>query len=840
MKKRNYTIKKRLALPILAIAMLVALLHTSLVSAGGAIGSGGSATGGSGGYQSTDGYGWYIYSATSNGPSAGFRDGTSWASIQSACAAYSTQIAVFVIRSHDGKNYKGYNYPNWNNSTYYLTSSGFVSAATAKAGFDALDSSLKTGFTWGSNVGWYCYGTKPPPPPPPPPSSGWVISGESTVSTTTAKPGQTVTFNHKIRNTGTSTSPTQIKSRVLFQKNGGHIDPVWELPYDTTRYAYHNGGYYAANSTQDEPGNLSFTIPTYAVNGDKYCEATNFYPKSSTSGAYEEGTGNWACVEVLYAWEITGRSTVEVNPAVAGSTPKTGTVFVKPGDELEFVHYVENAGPDVTDGGGIQAWTVVTGGLGGALASKSLGQMSPGSAGEEKVKTDSFRVPVDARNGVKYCQYVAFSPTSSTNSHSGAGADACAEVKFDYALTPVVNISNKVVQIGQDFTFSYDVKNSAASYWSNPFTWSIDQTITTPTAPTSTSSNISSGSSTGITGSSWSPRGTDTVPGSYAVGTVICRKLTIKPPTNNPTPAKASMEKCILIAAAPYVHVVGGTVWSGGSTASGTSFQGARPSTFGSFGEYGLFATQGVNMFGSGGQLWAPTGSSGMDNGTRLTFANTPSFGTFTLTHAVTDQVARYASAVHSSSVLDTLSGHVQNSGVYKASGDLMLNSNGAAWAIPAGKHAVIYAPNNTVTIAGDITYSTGGVGSFADLPSLTVIAKTILVKGAVQQIAGYFYVTDRFASCSEAKPVTADTGALTTTGACSKQLIVNGSVAVASTATNSLVLNRSYGGTAPGQPAELFRMRPESFLTPYEASATTSSSTVLTTVQESELPSRY
>lgn len=178
----------------------------------------------------------------------------------------------------------------------------------------------------------------------------------------------------------------------------------------------------------------------------------------------------------------------------------------------------------------------------------------------------------------------------------------------------------------------------------------------------------------------------------------------------------------------------------------------------------------------------------------------------------------------------------MQGSGVYMFSGTGTVTLSSIA--ANANPHAVIYAPQGTVLINGPLTYTYAGALTFKDLPSLTVIADTIVVAGNVPQIAGNFYATNKFVTCNEgpwnSSENAAKSGAITSAGTCSKQLVVNGTVTVANQASRSLVLNRSYGGTTTGQPAEMVRMRPEAVLTPYE------SNLMFTTIQETELPARY
>ncbi len=466
-----------------------------------------------------------------------------------------------------------------------------------------------------------------------------------------------------------------------------------------------------------------------------------------------------------------------------------------------------------------------------------------------------------------------------------------------YTLTPTVAVGSSTAIIGQTVGLTYSVSNAQTmGVQSNSTNWGLREvTIPAGTAVPAaflsykdgstgcsyfmsfgggiTCNEISTSATTGVTNAQvfpGSPGGTPTtmstamlssptqanidafntitIPASATPGTRICRVLSVLPRDQGPLMLGAAFNNrdsavtCILVASTPYAALVGGSSWAGGGVTtpfnSTAGFRGVAGATFGSFGEYGLFATGVVNGFGSGGEYWNPGANSGMNPGTRLTFANETAFGSYTPTHVITNQSTLYAGSTNTPGVVDG-NGHVVKSGVDVASGSITLNASGAGWAIPAGVHAVIYAPGYTVTIAGDITYSTAGVSAFGQLASLVIIAKNITINGSVQQVAGSFYAVNQFVSCTEGPVSAGASAAIATTGACNKQLTVNGSISVANQAANSLVFNRSYGGEAAGQPSEIIRMRPEVFITPYETNKNPSS-LLLTTVQETELPARY
>lgn len=798
-------------LTILGVASLISVVHVQPASAGGGVGSGGEATGGTGGYQSTDGYGWYLYSVSSGGPNDGFRDGTSWSTVQAACSGYSPQVAVFVIRSHDHTKYKGYNYPGWNNATYYLTSAGFISVATAKAGFDALPASLKTGFTWASNVAWYCYGTLPPP-------SVWTMSGRTTASTSSAHPGQSFTFLHYVKNDGPNTTNKSITADT--QVSGG----------GTAKSEVNQGTFTAGQEKHVFTDTTSFPNSAATKHGDQICERVGYKPTSSTNSAHSYGA--WKCVTAVVDWTVNGL--VQPHDA-AGNSVTTA----QPLTRVYFDYSIVKTGPDTAYN---VKWTADPPGL-NKTATQNFSATTKVLASTPSSTPSSYAdIPITAKNGDPVCKTMTWTPVSSTNSATGT-KQGCITVKFSYTLTPVVTVNPaSVVQAGQDFTFSYNINNSTP-YTTNNTNWTIRQTVTSP-AGIVTNSTIQSGTNS-FTGN-WSPRSPDTVTNNFPVGSTICRYLSVNSSTDQPN-VPAENGTCILIAASPYVSIVGGNVWAGGSTTSpyagAATITGVSSSVFGSFGDYGAFATGPISSFGTAGQLGVVT--TPMGEGTMLTFANQGSLGSFSSSH----QIRSFPT------VPPSLSGLNGSKQVPTASGEYYVNSTGLqlqATDMPAGNHVVIYAPSSTVVVEGNITFKGAGTSTltrFLDVPSLTIYAQDIVVKGAVKEIAGNFYATKTFTTCDEGPRSTADNSnlglrnAITSAAgaACNNPLVINGTVTVATPQASGgrLALNRSRGGTQQGESAEVIRMRPESFLTDYEG-GNTPGGMLLTTINESELPPRY
>src|SRR5690606_36039429 len=103
--------------------------------------------------------------------------------------------------------------PDYGTYYQYLGDSGgnWLSYSAAKARYDSIDASLKAGFSWGTNVAWFCYTDNPV----------WNIGVSTSVSKSTAIPGDTITWTHTIRNNG----PAKTNKAVTYgKKEGATID----------------------------------------------------------------------------------------------------------------------------------------------------------------------------------------------------------------------------------------------------------------------------------------------------------------------------------------------------------------------------------------------------------------------------------------------------------------------------------------------------------------------------------------------------------------------------------------------------------------------------------------
>lgn len=280
-------IKKLSQLTVFVVAVILAGVSIqSTAHAGGAVGGGGSGGDGSGGHQSKYGYGWYVYDLSSSGPSNGFRNGMPWRDVVSACQGSSTQVAVFIVLNAAG-DAKGYNYEGWTNlkkGGNYLTLEG------AKGAYDLLDPSLKTGFTWGVNVGWFCYGPLP---------TNWDAAGSSAVDRSTATIGQTVNFTHNLRSVGNRdiVDSDNLEWRTVGYRISGGVKGA-EFNVASGRQSSLGAGPGVNVSTQ----NLTFDSSMGLKAGDIVCRYITFPDRQSMRDPWEKSVP--ACVTITSSYDL--------------------------------------------------------------------------------------------------------------------------------------------------------------------------------------------------------------------------------------------------------------------------------------------------------------------------------------------------------------------------------------------------------------------------------------------------------------------------------------------------------------------------------------------------------
>lgn len=297
----------RFSMGAIFFVLACATLFISSVAMADGIGGGGNG-GGGGGHQSIYGWGWRLYTVASAGPNDGFRNGTPWTAVRSACQSSSTQVAVFVVNDVNNTQ-MGYDYhDSWYSPfrfSNYKGDSGapWMTMAAAQAGFNALNPAVKAGYTFGSNVSWYCYGSLPQ----------WTTSGTSSVNASVVSPGTTVTWTHRAINQGPAKTDKGIRASVIRSGFG----PVSYAAIGSSAGVAKNGT--VASMTKAYK-------TTLADAGHTLCERLSWSPNAYNSTSAEL-TNPPACVSVRFAGGVSQQLTFDPLDAVVDDSTKINITF---------------------------------------------------------------------------------------------------------------------------------------------------------------------------------------------------------------------------------------------------------------------------------------------------------------------------------------------------------------------------------------------------------------------------------------------------------------------------------------------------------------------------------
>ncbi len=446
----------------------------------------------------------------------------------------------------------------------------------------------------------------------------------------------------------------------------------------------------------------------------------------------------------------------------------------------------------------------------------------------------------------------------------------------NYALTPhVVDVSPEQVESGSKVSINSRVDN-VGEVASKPTQWELTQMIVKPgkkaphedengtlspvapcqsggggpagsyfNSPDSSCKNVTKGVSVfnlNSTSINYPPPGQPGIDiGDIPVGTKVCYALSVQPRSNTDVQWAHSKPICTIVGKKPKVQIWGGDVAVRGSIETSTSVKtvDGTTKTFGSWVEYGVFSVGLNSRFASG---------SGLNNQTlneqtawsNLTFANKdetgasvfgryapagsfrplPSVASFFKT--VQNTVA-IGPSVDISGLGFATGGAIQVNTRSNPSGDLAITGG----SIPAGRSVVIVA-SGTVTIDGNISYTTSALGKLQDIPQVVIIAKAINIKDSVTHVDAWLVADGTINTCY-------NFAGFLTSGKCASKLEVNGPVIA-----GKLILNRTAGsdtGAASGDPGERFNLRPDAHLWAQVQSIGASKAQ---TVYSVELPPRF
>jgi hypothetical protein len=521
-----------------------------------------------------------------------------------------------------------------------------------------------------------------------------------------------------------------------------------------------------------------------------------------------------------------------------------------PDQLISFEHFVQNTGQTTA-----LIWYATLEG------SSSAGTGLPQRAGNNitaggqtiNVADESFRIPINAAAGTRYCRLIGWDPVNSAGGRNGRGAQRCVTVVIPAKLQAAMSVSPSTMAPGDTTNFTPAI---SATSNASPITvnCSITRTLyppsgassslgSQPCVTTSGSANIVIGSGASVSLRPNSYTAADTV----AVGTRVCDVITITNPAGAgyyDDPADRTAEACVRVAKTPYVHFMGGDVWAGGGFASVspgtcnnpgkiTTVTRARAlaadgSTPGSGTTYAAFALGKITTFGSGGM--AQVTATGVGDNWTFANTNTSNLGFFNSgQHCIPDYSGFYTSAptLPGNSVINV---GTQPSGAWHVTGVLRISGT-----MPAGSRQV-YLVDGDVDIDNVLKYP-DTFASAADIPSLVIISRhNFHIFAAATQVDGILQAvgngttTGIFRTCwPRLEPATITT--------CPATMRINGSVMAA-----ALDLFRTAGadGTTPATqkaPAEVFNLSPEVYIS--NALNQTSQPTI-TTSQVRELPPRF
>ena len=533
------------------------------------------------------------------------------------------------------------------------------------------------------------------------------------------------------------------------------------------------------------------------------------------------------------------------------ATPSTPT----PGSSVTFTHRITNVGSSSATG----VWWQTSGTIGTA---KNSGGTITINAGSVVTVTDTATIPAGAAPGSQFCQQISFNPVT-PGGGSGSSAQGCVTVSTppptSYDLAPSVSVSSGVTTIGGSATYTYNVnKTSTVANTSQSTDLTVRQIVIAPglelpagmkqahdnancAAYTGMGSGIACSNVATLPARTFTANTTVSVGNnnvslaSFPPGTQICRVLSLDPKNHNAKPnSRDSVPSCTILSTSPYLAGVGGDIFAGGGVSMATCndpgrFRGSSLQGVGSFGEYGTLSVGAIENIYSSGTLVSPNKNHLMFANSSLPGGSTAIGGFYTNQHCIENYVSSYQSLRDAIGTTSWTGGSLASANVFNIiSGPLTIGAN----TLPLNKKVIIYAPGQTVTINGNISYA-NGANSFAQVPSLTVIAQRINVTANVTSISGVFYANGIFHTCIEAGDnPNNNKDAIKLGGTCSNQLRVNGSV-IATT----VVTPRTNGGVSGSSPAEMFVYRPEAFLTMFEQNSTP---TGITTDLTQELPPRY
>jgi adhesin HecA-like repeat protein len=323
--------------------------------------------------------------------------------------------------------------------------------------------------------------------------------------------------------------------------------------------------------------------------------------------------------------------------------------------------------------------------------------------------------------------------------------------------------------------------------------------------------------------------------GDLEVGDRVCYGMSVmaykRDLDNNSGNWRHSAARCAIIGKKPKVQVWGSDLSVGRYFANDSSprvsaivdtsvsTKAGGTKTFGSWIEYGIFASGTVRSASAAG-LAGPDGNSSSSQGEwdKLTFANaghtsasgcngTIKFGCYTVpagTGTIPDVAARLAPTATTGTPLAGTVSLDGRSGSFYANGNLTISGGTIN-----KSNSVIIRASGTVTISGDIRYTTDSLSSLSEIPQVVIIANDIRINDNVTNVDAWLIANGpngRIYTCGNN-----NFSQILTSNTCKEKLTINGPVMA-----KKLYLTRTSGSgaaSASGEPAEVLNLRADAYL---------------------------
>ena len=600
----------------------------------------------------------------------------------------------------------------------------------------------------------------------------------------------------------------------------------------------------------------TLNIQNWAMGSHRICIVSNTWTSVNTQW-YAPGDPNCQTINLEYAWTTSAQSLVGVGE---NQTPNVTSWTAVPGNMLHWRHAISASGGTTPSLGFAVGKSGFTGNAWGNGASPnnidpqgSTPAIGPGSSytigwQANRPEYSSYRVQ-QSDVGNTLCQSISWGPRAYDNSAWDTSGAACVSVPYNYNLIPLVDLNvSGVVEPDSQLTVKAQLDNKGPTKSRNNTQWQLVRMVLPSTAAIPNSAvggqqpcqyygNGCTPIETGNSGGSgYGLAITDLISRTESaldieVGRQICYATAVQPYNQSSGDWRYGQPSCVRIGKKPKVQVWGSDLSVGRYFANdnsprvsavvdtSTSAKAGGTKTFGSWVEYGIFASGTVRGASAAG-LAGPDGNSSSSQGEwdKLTFANaghtgtsgcngTIKFGCYTVpagTGSIPDVAARLVPTATTGSPLTGTVSLDGRSGAFYANGNLTISGG------TIGKsNSVIIRASGTITISGDIRYTTDSLSSISEIPQVVIIADSIRINDNVTNVDSWLV-----ANGSNGHIYTCGSNDFTqvlTSNTCKDKLTINGPVMA-----KKLYLTRTSGsgtGAASGEPAEVLNLRADAYL---------------------------